>query len=204
MGAGSGVSAGYSYQYPKVPEPFATQLRCAQEKRNAFQTELQFPTETKAFAPYEIQYSESPRAPKYPLSGLNELKGLKNWSHNAVNHIFLGEVKIDGNRVSSHGFHYAQIRNNGNSIARRHLTRPNENGVYRGNVSIRGVKKNAFSTFFPREWSPQQTVNEINFAYANRQKVRNNIVGMSKSGIKIRFQLNKQNQIVSAYPEFEK
>jgi len=204
MGAGSGVSAGYAYKFPKVPEPFATQLRLAQEKRHVFQTELQFPIEFEAFAPNEKQYSESPRAPKYPLSSLNELKGLENWSHNAVNHIFLGEVKLNGNKVSSHGFHYTQIRNNGNSIARKHLTRTNEKGVYRGNVSIRGVKKNAFSTFFPREWSPQQTVNEINFAYANRQKVRNKIIGVSNSGIRIKFNLNKRNQIISAYPEFEK
>lgn len=203
MGAGSGVAAGFAYQFPKVPEPFATQLRLAHEKHGAFQTELQFPSEIVAYAPYEKQNSVGPRAPKYPLSSLNELKGLENWSHKAVNHIFLGEVKLDGNKASAHGFHYAQIRNNGNSIARKHLTRTNSNGVYRGNVTIRGVKKNAFSTFFPREWSPQQIVNEINFAYANRQQNGKHAVGMSRSGIKITFQLNKKDQIVSAYPEFE-
>lgn len=203
MGAGSGVAAGYSYQFPKVLEPFATQLRIAQERRNAFQMELQFPSEIAACSSYDKQYSDCPRPQKYPLSTLNELKGLGNWSHNAVNHIFLGEVKLDGNKVSSHGFHYAQIRNNGNSIARKHLTRANAQGVYRGNVTIRGVKKNAFSTFFPREWTPQRTVDEINFAYVNKQEKGKHVIGVSKSGIKIRFQLNGKKQIVSAYPEIE-
>lgn len=203
MGGGSGSAVGFSYQFPKVLEPFATQLRIAQEKRNVFQTELQFPVEVEARVSYEKQNSDSPRPKKYPLSALNELKGLSNWSHNAVNHIFLGEVKLNGNNVSSHGFHYAQIRNNGNSIAKKHLTRTDAHGVYRGNVVIRGVKKNAFSTFFPREWSPQQTVNEINHAYVNRQQRGKRTIGMSKSGIKIVFHLNKRNQIVSAYPEFE-
>ncbi|MGM9983803.1 MAG: hypothetical protein ACI38O_03865 [Fibrobacter intestinalis] len=45
MGAGSGISAGYSYRFPKVPEPFATRLKMAQEKRRAFQMELHLRTD---------------------------------------------------------------------------------------------------------------------------------------------------------------
>lgn len=203
MGAGSGVSAGYEYVFPRLQEPYATQLRIAQEKRKAFQMSLQFPKEFVSRAPTDYQEMGLPRPPKYPLKVLNELENLDDWSRNAVNHIFLGEVKLNGKNVSSQGFHYAQIRHNGNIIVRKNLRTTNAHGVYRGNVIIRGVKKNAFSTFFPRTWSPQQTVNEINYAYKNKKNIHGKIIGQTKDGIKVVFRLNKQNKIISAYPEYE-
>ena len=100
------------------------------------------------------------------------------------------------------GFHYGQIRNNGNRIIRRRMTRTNENGLYQANVIINGVRKSAFSTFFPREWSPQQVVNAVNEVARNGSRSRNGQVLGSYQGIKIVINY-KQGKITSAYPIME-
>lgn len=82
------------------------------------------------------------------------------------------------------------------------MTRTNEYGLYQANVVINGVRKRAFSTFFPREWSPQQVVNAVNEVARNGSRGRNGQVLGSYQGIKIVVNY-KQGKIASAYPIME-
>ena len=78
----------------------------------------------------------------------------------------------------------------------------NEHGLYQANVVINGVRKKAFSTFFPREWSPQQVVNAVNSAARSGKRSGNDRVIGSYQGIKIVINY-KQGKIASAYPIME-
>ncbi len=150
-----------------------------------------------------IEAMDLPRPPKYSRSSLSELKGTDGWNESAIKHLFLGEVKTNskGELIAS-GFHYGQIRNNGNRIIRRRMTRTNEHGLFQANVVINGVRKKAFSTFFPREWSPQQVVNAVNSAARSGKRSGNDRVLGSYQGIKIVINY-KQGKIASAYPIME-
>ena len=208
MGGGSGERAGHAYRMPVLRGPYARELLRKQEERGLFQMEIPFPEfEPAGTASSSSMYSREalnlPRPPKYPKSSLSELKGVEGWNENAVKHLFLGEVKTNSNgeKIAS-GFHYGQIRNNGNRIIRRRMTRTNENGLYQANVIINGVRKRAFSTFFPREWSPQQVVNAVNEVARNGSRSRNGQVLGSYQGIKIVINY-KQGKITSAYPIME-
>ncbi len=206
MGGGSGVRAGHAYRLPVLNGSFASELFRKQEERGVFQMEIPFPEFEQSAYSKSMSSREAldlSRPPKYPRNSLSELSGTEGWNEGAVKHLFLGEVKTNskGEKVAS-GFHYGQIRNNGNRIIRRRMTRTNEHGLYQANVVINGVRKKAFSTFFPREWSPQQVVNAVNVAARNGKRSGNDRVLGSYQGIKIVINY-KQGKIASAYPIVE-
>ena len=206
MGGGSGVRAGYAYELPVLNGPYARELLRKQEERGLFQMEVPFSEFEQAAYGNSASSREAmglPRPPKYPRSSLSELSGTEGWNESAIKHLFLGEVKTNskGELIAS-GFHYGQIRNNGNRIIRRRMTRTNEHGLYQANVVINGVRKKAYSTFFPREWSPQQVVNAVNAAARNGKRSGNDRVLGSYQGIKIVINY-KQGKIASAYPIME-
>lgn len=77
---------------------------------------------------------------------------------------------------------------------------PNEFGVYRANIEVNGVPKKPKSTFFPKEWTPQQVIDAINEAFHNKEVVKNNIYrGTTSMGMEIEFIL-RNDKIISAYP----
>ena len=206
MGGGSGVRAGHAYRLPVLNGSFARELFRKQEERGVFQMEIPFPEFEQSAYSKSMSSREAlglSRPPKYPRSSLSELSGTEGWNEGAVKHLFLGEVKTNskGELIAS-GFHYGQIRNNGNRIIRRRMTRTNEHGLYQANVVINGVRKKAYSTFFPREWSPQQVVNAVNAAARNGKRSGNDRVLGSYQGIKIVINY-KQGKISSAYPIME-
>lgn len=206
MGGGSGVRAGHAYRLPVLNGSFARELFRKQEERGVFQMEIPFPEFEQSAYSKSMSSREAlglSRPPKYPRSSLSELSGTEGWNEGAVKHLFLGEVKTNskGEKVAS-GFHYGQIRDNGNNVIRKRMTRQDINGVYEANVFIQGVKKKAKSTFFPRNWSPQKVVNSINEACRNKIHRQGNLYEGSSEGIRI--YLDESGKIKSAHPIMEK
>ena len=66
---------------------------------------------------------------------------------------------------------------------------------------VNGVTKRGFSTLFPQNRSPQQVVNSINQAYADRRHVSGNRYYGYVNGIKIEMFLNPNGKIISAFPK---
>ena len=63
-------------------------------------------------------------------------------------------------------------------------------------VFLRALKQ----LFFPKNYSPQDVVDAINEAFANKEVYKNNIYrGKSKAGLEIEFVI-KKGKIDSAYP----
>ncbi|MMZ64166.1 Ribonuclease [compost metagenome] len=77
---------------------------------------------------------------------------------------------------------------------------PNEYGVYRANIEVDGILKKAKTTFFPKDWTPQQVIDEINIAFNNKVVYKNNRYrGTASTGMTIEFVV-KNGKITSAYP----
>ena len=67
------------------------------------------------------------------------------------------------------------------------------------------VQKTAESSFFPRTWTDQKILTEIQNAFGNKTFVSGNTwKGLSTEGIEIRMFLKTEgtNQIISAFPIF--
>ncbi|MFD3262291.1 EndoU domain-containing protein [Paenibacillus lentus] len=118
---------------------------------------------------------------------------------NALSHIFDGEILKNGN---ANGFHYEGMPNSNGKIV-GNIDPPNKFGVYQANIEVNGVLKKVKSTFFPKEWAPQQVIDAINEAFNNKVLVKNNIYqGKTSTGIKIEFVL-RNDKIISAYPLYQ-
>ena len=80
----------------------------------------------------------------------------------------------------------------------------NELGVYKAQVEVNGIPKisnGGFSTFYPKDMSPQEVVDSINEAYSNHVlKTGNEYYGYSSNGMKITMYLDKNSKIISAFP----
>ncbi len=140
----------------------------------------------------------------YAQSSLKLLINTDNFTDSAIEHIFEGQVNVRGKAV---GYHYEGIESTaGNAVPGTELL-ANEFGVYKAQVEVNGIPKTAkggFSTFFPKDMSPQQVVSAINEAYGNRVLVegsRNTYQGVSNSGIKINMFIDESGNIISAFPE---
>ncbi|WP_230202487.1 EndoU domain-containing protein [Paenibacillus ihumii] len=115
---------------------------------------------------------------------------------NGLSHIFDGEILKNGN---ANGFHYEGMPNSNGKIV-GNVDPPNEFGVYQANVEINGVLKGPKSTFFPKEWTPQQVIDSVNEAFNNKVNIINNkYIGKTSTGMEIEFIL-RNDKIISAYP----
>ena len=115
---------------------------------------------------------------------------------NGLSHIFDGEILKKGN---ANGFHYEGMPNSNGKIV-GNVDPPNEFGVYQANIEINGVLKGPKSTFFPKEWTPQQVIDAVNEAFINKVNIKNNkYIGKTRMGMEIEFIL-RNDKIISAYP----
>ncbi|WP_339189593.1 EndoU domain-containing protein [Paenibacillus sp. FSL R5-0490] len=115
---------------------------------------------------------------------------------NGLSHIFGGEILKNGN---ANGFHYEGMPNSNGKIVGK-VDTPNEFGVYQANVEINGVPKGPKSTFFPKEWTPQQVIDSVNEAYNNKVNIKNNkYIGKTSTGMEVELIL-RNDKIISAYP----
>jgi len=121
----------------------------------------------------------------------------------ALKHIFEGE--LNGGIAS--GYHYEGIPNTPGRLVPGTETFPDRNGVYRGKVTVHGVRKPANrgkSSFFPNSMSPQDVVDGINEAYGRRRFIWGNTYeGETLLGMRISMRLDKAGKIISAYPVYD-
>lgn len=149
------------------------------------------------------QVKDESRESSQEVTGI-ELKDLKQTEHfqkGALEHIFEGDINRKGKAV---GFHYEgeKIETVRGATIEGTVSKPNKDGVYHGKVKIDDVTKNGFSTFFPKAWTAQEVVDNINQAYENKTFVTGNTyVGVADSGVKIEMFLNQKDQIISAFPK---
>lgn len=122
-------------------------------------------------------------------------------SENCLEHIFIGQTKTNKKGItSSSGFHYEGYPNTKGKITTL-VTPTNTYGLYAYNVEIDGIPKGKESTFFPKNWTPQQVVDAINEAYTNRVHLKNNRYrGTCSAGFTIEMQINVNGKVTSAYP----
>ena len=129
------------------------------------------------------------------------LKNTDNFADGKLKHIFSGEINKSGKAV---GFHYEGLTGVDGKVV--NITKqPNKYGVYEAAVKIDGIDKINKSTFFPKDWTPQQVIDAINEAFANKQLVQGRTTlyqGASKSGIEIRMYV-ENGKITSAWPVYE-
>lgn len=131
------------------------------------------------------------------ISPTNELvkQGTK---ENGINHIFNGEILKNGN---ANGFHYERTPNSNSKIV-GDLDPSNEFGVYQAKVEIDGILKGPKSTFFPKDWTPQQVIDAVNEAFNNKMDIKNNrYLGKTSDGMTIEMIL-RNNKVISAYPVY--
>lgn len=131
------------------------------------------------------------------LESLKNTENIKQGTkENGLNHIFDGEVLKNG---KANGFHYEGMPDSKGKVV-ENIDPPNEYGVYRANIEIDGVPKKPKSTFFPKEWTPQQVIDATNQAFNNKEVFKNNRYrGQTDSGMVIEM-IIKNDKIVSAYP----
>lgn len=138
----------------------------------------------------------------YTPSNLSSLCNTQFFSNAAIEHIFQGQININGKAV---GYHYERIEGTVGEIIPGSEIIINDLGVYKAQVKVKGLLKTGnkgFSTFYPKNLSPQQVINTINEAYQRRiYKGQNKYYGYSTNGLKIIMYLTKTNLIISAFPE---
>lgn len=131
---------------------------------------------------------------------ISDLKDTKNFNANALEHIFIGTINKDKEAT---GYHYEGLTQDVELI-KSTLSKEDKNGVYRAKIKIKGIEKNAYSSFFPKTWSAQDVVNAINEAYVNKKHLTNNTYEGTSKNIKIQMYLTQDNKIISAFPVYQK
>ena len=135
---------------------------------------------------------------------IHNLNNVGNFNSTALKHILQSEINAGGRVV---GFHYEGMPYSGGKVTPGTAEAPNSYGVYRAKVEVDGVAKTSndgYSTFFPKNMSPQEVVDSINEAYSNRilvQNTHNKYNGTSTRGFTIDMYIDKSGNITSAFPE---
>lgn len=138
----------------------------------------------------------------YGKSSLNSLKNTEKFTDSAIEHIFEGNVR----RGKAGGYHYECIENTAGNVVHGTEVSVNDFGVYKAQVEANGIPKlgnGGYSTFFPKNMSPQEIIDAINEAYSNKIfKIgsRNTYIGTSKNGMEIEMYI-KDGKIISAFPK---
>ena len=141
----------------------------------------------------------------YDADALKGLLRTENFLRSAINHIFIGGVKYG----AAGGYHYAKIKGARGYILPSTREYTDSYGSYRAKVAVDGMPKDAnmgYSTFFPDAMSPQEVVDAINEAYANRTPMPDSdsvSAGFAANGMEIIIFTSKEGKIISAFPRAE-
>ena len=139
----------------------------------------------------------------YGKSSLIELKNTNNFMDSTIEHIFEGNVR----RGNAGGYHYECIKDTAGNVVSGTEVSLNDLGVYKAQVEVNCIPQTGnggYSTFFPKDMSPQDVIDSINEAYNNRVFVvgtRNSYIGVSNSGLEIEMYINNNGKIISAFPK---
>ena len=134
----------------------------------------------------------------YGKSSLIELKNTDNFMDSTIEHIFEGNVR----RGKAGGYHYECIKDTAGNIVNGTEVLINDLGVYKAQVEVNGIPKSGnggYSTFFPKEKSPQDVIDSINEAYNNKVFVvgsKNSYIGISNNGLEIEMYINNNGKII--------
>ena len=128
---------------------------------------------------------------------LSQLKHTDNFADGTLKHIFSGEISKNSKKAV--GFHYEGLSGVEGEVIQ--ITKqPNKYGIYEATVKINGKNKDRISTFFPKNWTPQQVVDAINEAFDNKKLVSGNLYeGTTKTGMKIQMSIIS-GKITSTWP----
>lgn len=154
----------------------------------------------------EIKYNDNETWEKlsynYKLEtiyNLDKLKHTENFtSIKAIKHILEGEINRRGKAV---GFHMENMPTRKGNIIENTRSGVDENGIYKAKVVIKGIRKQAQSSFFPTKMIPQQIIDAINEAYNRKDKIsENKYSGKTSYGFEIIMYLDSNDKIITAYP----
>lgn len=82
----------------------------------------------------------------------------------------------------------------------RNIKEPNQYGVYEAVIEVNG--KNKISSFFPKDWTPQQVIDAIQEAFDNCKLMDGKAykyTGYASNGMEIQMYI-QNNVITSAFP----
>ncbi|GFH41460.1 hypothetical protein Hs30E_00110 [Lactococcus hodotermopsidis] len=121
----------------------------------------------------------------------SDLKNTENFKTNTPQHVLGGEVNKKGKAV---GYHTENNIHDGLDVELSNVTVPDEFGVYKANVTINETLKNGKSSFFPKNWSNQKIIDEVDYAFKNMKhrtgsKRTDIFVGKKFNGIDIQFKI---------------
>ncbi|MBQ1382725.1 MAG: EndoU domain-containing protein [Solobacterium sp.] len=137
----------------------------------------------------------------YTDEDIASLQHTEIFADGALEHIFYGNVNSRG---AGSGYHYDRVENTPGEIIEGTRTEEDRFGVYTAKVRVNGADKtgnHGYSSFYPDRMSPQEVVDAINQAYANRQKVRGTLyAGLSDEGMEIDMALDDDGLVITAYP----
>ena len=139
----------------------------------------------------------------YGKSTLKILNNTDNFTDNAIEHIFEGNVR----RGKAGGYHYECIEDTAGKVISGTEVSINDLGVYKAQVEVNGIPKagnDGYSTFFPKNMNPQEVIDAINEAYDSRvfiEGTRNTYTGYTKNGLEIEMYIDANGKIISAFPK---
>ncbi|AHA71822.1 WXG100 family type VII secretion target [Bacillus thuringiensis] len=134
---------------------------------------------------------------------ISSLQETENFRSNSLKHILEGEINRRGEAT---GYHSEFLENTHGRIIPGTDRSINDYGAYKAQVEVDGIPKAAnggYSTFFPKDWHPQQIVDNVNEAYSNKIHMGGNTNiydGVGIDGLPIRLFLDGNGKIISAFP----
>lgn len=139
--------------------------------------------------------------PSEVVTDVTQLRRTDYFLPSALVHIFQGDINRHG---KAGGYHYEGFPEAKGQVVAKSKTKPDAHGVYRAKVTIDGVSKQAQSTFFPQEWTPQQVVDAINEAYEKRVHQSGNVYQATiDNGVTIQLYVTEDGAIISAFPLYQ-
>ena len=138
------------------------------------------------------------------IESLDDLKNIENFKNKRVlEHIFKGNINGKGKAT---GYHYEGYEDSLGKVIPGTCSEPDDLGVYKAKVEVDGIVKSGnkgYSTFFPKDMSPQEIVDSINEAYDDRIDLGGDLFeGEASNGLIIQMYLDDE-KITTAYPIFQ-
>lgn len=158
----------------------------------------------------EAEKREADNSTRIPKSVLKDVKktnssyGIKTntnyFSEGSIQHLLDGEINKHNNIV---GFHYENEDSIGKVIKGTEVYDKKGLGVYSAEIQVYGYGKktnNGRSTFFPKGWSKEKLIEEINYGFENKKLFGGTrFDSTTKEGVKITMFVDN-GKITSVYP----
>jgi hypothetical protein len=117
-----------------------------------------------------------------------------------LRHILEGNINRNGEAT---GFHHAPSSKDKTTKILEVVSQPNNCGVYKAKVQVKGKVKKAYSTMFPDKYNEQQIVDLITKAYTDGTKnnpTRSTFTTKGDDCINVFVVLDSNKKIITSYP----